>query len=136
MMKKFYWGSTAVLVIFALLCVGGCKEEKNLEMSNTASAAAVVDGGDLVLPATPEAEAKDGQALFRQYCAVCHPGGGNIINPNKGLDGETLAANGVSTAGDIVDLMREPGPGMSRFGKDLLSDRDAGRIAEFILQAY
>lgn len=135
-MTKFYWGLTAILVTLALLCVGGCKKEKKLEMSNTVSKAAVVEGEDMVLPAAPVVEAKDGQALFQQHCAVCHPGGGNIINPNKGLDGETLAASGIETAGDIVALMREPRPGMNRFGKDLLSDRDAGRIAEYILQTY
>lgn len=135
-MKKFSWGLTMALLVFSLLCAGGCKEEKKAEMLNTVSTAAVVDGEKMALPATPVAEGKDGQALFQQYCAVCHPGGGNIINPNKGLDGETLAANGVVTAGDIVALMREPKPGMSRFDKDLLSDRAASRIAEYILQTY
>lgn len=135
-MKKFCWGVTTVLVLFALFCVGGCKEEKKVETLNTVSTAAAVDREDTALPATPVAKVKDGQALFQQHCAVCHPGGGNIINPNKGLDAESLAANGVLTAGDIVALMREPRPGMSQFDKHLLSDRDASRIAEYIFQTY
>jgi cytochrome c6 len=135
-MKKTCWCLSTVLVIFVLLCVGGCKEEKKQEMLNAVSTPVVAEVEDMGQPATPVAESKDGQALFQQHCAVCHPGGGNIINPDKGLDGETLAANGVVTAGDIVALMREPRPGMSAFSKDLLSDRDAGRIAEYILQTY
>lgn len=79
---------------------------------------------------------KDGRELFQQHCAVCHPGGGNIINPNKTLDGETLAANGIVTAADIVTTMRQPGPGMPRFDQGVLPDQAAGRIAEHILQTY
>lgn len=135
-MKKSYSALVAGLVVFAFFCIGGCKEEQKQEQLNTVSAAAVVDEEKQVLPANPVADEKDGQDLFQQYCAVCHPGGGNIINPNKGLDGKSLAANGISTAGDIVATMRQPGPGMSRFEKDLLSDREAGLIAEYILETY
>ncbi len=127
---------TMILLAFVFLCVGGCKQETKQELLNVVSTPAVAGVEDNSPPAAPMAKAKDGQALFLQHCAVCHPGGGNIINPNKGLDGETLAANGILTAGDIVSLMREPRPGMSAFSEELLSDRDAGRIAEYILQAY
>lgn len=135
-MKKIYWGLMTVLLAFVLLSVGGCKEEPKEERVNAVSEAVAADIEDRAQPDAPVAEAKDGQVLFQQYCAVCHPGGGNIINPDKGLDGKTLAANGIVAAGDIVDLMREPQPGMSAFSKDLLSDRDAARIAEYILQTY
>lgn len=129
-MKTSFWGMTTVLMVCALLCLGGCKEEKNQPLS------AVPDPAVVEQKATPTPGDSDGQALFQQHCAVCHPGGGNIINPLKALDGETLAANGIETVGDIVDNMRQPGPGMTRFDKELLSDRDAGRIAEYILQTY
>jgi len=130
-MKKSVWGITTVLLICALPCVGECKEEKLLQLS-AVSDPVVVEGQST----TPMPDGNDGQALFQQHCAVCHPGGGNIINPLKALDGETLAANGIETVGDIVDNIRQPGPGMTRFDKDQLSDRDAGRIAEYILQSY
>jgi cytochrome c6 len=131
-MKKRYWVATTALVIFTLLCVGGCKEEQKQEQLSAVPAAVVVDREDT----SPVRGDNDGQTLFQQHCAVCHPGGGNIIDPLKALDGETLAANGIATAGDIVATMRQPGPGMNRFDKNLLSDRDAGRIAEYILQSY
>jgi cytochrome c6 len=130
-MKKRNWGMTTALVVCALLFVGGCKEEKKQQVSAVPDPA-VVKGENT----TPRPGDSDGQALFQQHCAVCHPGGGNIINPLKTLDGETLAANGIETVGDIVDNMRQPGPGMTRFDEDMLSDRDAGHIAEYILQSY
>jgi cytochrome c6 len=130
-MKKSGWGMTTALMICALLSVGGCKEEKKQQLS-AATDPAVVEGQNKPSMAGDS----DGQALFQQHCAVCHPGGGNIINPLKALDGETLAANGIETVGDIVDNMRQPGPGMTRFDEDMLSDRDAGHIAEYILQSY
>ncbi|OEU60523.1 MAG: hypothetical protein BA870_00495 [Desulfuromonadales bacterium C00003094] len=131
-MKKSYWGMTTTLVVCALLCIGGCKEDQKKEPLSAIPDPVAVEGQNT----TPKPDDSDGQALFQQHCAVCHPGGGNIINPLKGLDGETLAANGITTVGDIVDNVRQPGPGMSRFDKDLLSDRDAGCIAEYILQSY
>lgn len=135
-MTKIRWGMTIVLLTLVFLCVGGCKEQMKEELLNAASKPAAAEVEETARPAIPVAEPKDGQALFQQHCSVCHPGGGNIINPDKGLDEKTLAANGIVTAGDIVSLMREPRPGMSAFSKELLSDRDAGRIAEYILQTY
>lgn len=129
-MKKSFWGMTTVLVACASLCLGGGKEEKKQSLS------AVPDPAVVEQNSTPMPADNDGQALFQQHCAVCHPGGGNIINPLKALDGDTLAANGIETVGDIVDNMRQPGPGMTRFDKEMLSDREAGRIAEYILQTY
>lgn len=130
-MKKSYWGITTALMVCVLLCFSGCKDEQKKQPLTAVSASAVVDE-----KTTPVPSDKDGQALFQQNCAVCHPAGGNIINPLKALDGESLAANGIVTVGDIVDNMRQPGPGMTPFDKELLSDRDAGRIAEYILQTY
>ncbi len=120
------------LVVCALLCVGGCKEEQKKQPLGAVPVAVVVEGQNAI----PKPGDNDGQALFQQHCAVCHPGGGNIINPLKVLDGETLAANGIETIDDIVGIMRQPGPGMSSFDKDLLSDQEAERIAEYILQSY
>ena len=30
-----------------------------------------------------QVEAKSGEALFNPYCSVCHPEGGNNVNPQK-----------------------------------------------------
>ncbi len=127
-MKSCYWGLATALVISALSCAAPA--------AAVAEAGPVAGGGSNGRPVQPVATGNDGQALFQQYCAVCHPGGGNIINPRKTLDQAILAANGITTAGDIVVLMRQPGPGMTRFDENLISDHDAARIAGFILQAY
>jgi len=113
-MKRTVWRLAWSFSIIPLLCLGGIF---GFSVKSTAAD-------------------KDGRELFQQHCAVCHPGGGNIINPNKTLDGETLAANGIVTAGDIVTTMRQPGPGMPPFDQSLLPDRDAESIAGYILQTY
>jgi cytochrome c6 len=77
-----------------------------------------------------------GKALFNQHCAVCHPNGGNIINPNFTLKKENLKAHKISKPGDIVKKMRNPGPGMTKFDKKTISDKDAKEIAEYILKTF
>jgi len=78
----------------------------------------------------------DGKALFEKNCKVCHPDGGNIINPKKTLARSDLAASGISSAGDIVKKMRDPGPGMTKFDKASISDAEADAIAKYILSAF
>jgi cytochrome c6 len=78
----------------------------------------------------------DGAALFQQHCAVCHPDGGNIINPEKPLHRDALEENGVTSTADIVAIMRNPGPGMTTFGPEAVSDAQAEKIAEHILATY
>ncbi len=77
-----------------------------------------------------------GEALFKDNCAVCHPNGGNIINPLKPLHKKEREANGVKTAADIVGKMRNPGPGMTKFDEKTISDADAKKIAEYILKTF
>lgn len=76
---------------------------------------------------------RTGEALFKKHCTVCHPNGGNIINPRKTLRKKDIAANNIRTEDDIVRIIRNPGPGMSRFDEKMVSDRDAREIAEYIL---
>jgi len=83
-----------------------------------------------------DAGAALGKALFEQHCAVCHPNGGNIINPAKPLDKESLAANGIKSPADIVAIMRNPGPGMTPFGTGIIPDKAAMQLAEYILKTY
>jgi cytochrome c6 len=86
--------------------------------------------------AKEEAKGGAGETLFKQNCAVCHPDGGNIINPKKTLKKTDLDANGVKTAADIVGKMRNPGPGMTKFDAKTISDKDAKEIAEYVLKAF
>lgn len=82
------------------------------------------------------AAAKPGETLFKQYCVACHPDGGNIINPQKSLHKKDLEKNKIMTADDIVKVMRNPGPGMSKFDAKTIPDKNARQIAEYILSTY
>ena len=77
-----------------------------------------------------------GEKEFKEYCAVCHPDGGNIVNPQKTLHKKDREANNVKTAADIIGKMRKPGPGMTQFDKDTISDEKARAIAKYILKTF
>ena len=77
-----------------------------------------------------------GEALFTIHCSGCHSGGGNVKYPQKSLDRMTLAANGITTPQQIVQLMRHPGRGMQPFDRATLSDADARKIAEYVLATF
>ena len=79
---------------------------------------------------------KSGEALFKQHCAVCHPEGGNIINPKKTLSKKDREANGVKAQDAIVHYMRKPGPGMTTFDEKAVPEKSAKEIAEYILKAF
>lgn len=81
-------------------------------------------------------DAVSGAVLFATYCATCHPGGGNVINPSKTLQRLTLAANGITTPEGIIARVRNPGPGMKRFDPEELSDEKARSIAVYVLDAF
>ncbi len=84
--------------------------------------------------AQPKAPA--GEQAFQQHCAICHSGGGNMINPAKTLQARDLKANGIATPADIVAKMRNPGPGMTTFDKRTVPDKTARAIAEYILKTF
>ena len=81
-------------------------------------------------------QAATGEELFKQHCSVCHPNGGNIINPKETLHKARREAEKVNTVEAIVNKMRNPGPGMSKFNSNFLSDNDARAIAEYILKTF
>jgi cytochrome c6 len=77
-----------------------------------------------------------GEALFKQYCAVCHPDGGNIINPSFTLHKKELEAHGITKPEGIMYKMRNPGPGMTKFDEETIPDAEAKKIAEYILETF
>jgi cytochrome c6 len=77
-----------------------------------------------------------GKAEFNEHCAVCHPNGGNVFNPQKSLHKKDLEANNVKTPEDIVKIMRNPGPGMTKFDENTIPDRVAKGIAEYIMKTF
>ncbi len=90
----------------------------------------------VVTSGTARGEGNNGEALFKQHCSVCHPDGGNIVNPAKTLHKKDREANGVKTSSDIVRKMRNPGPGMTQFDEKTISEKDAGAIAGYILKTF
>ena len=85
---------------------------------------------------TADGEGNNGEALFKQHCSVCHPDGGNIVNPQKTLHKKDREANGVKTTSDIVNKMRNPGPGMTQFDEKTVPDKYAKEIAGYILKTF
>lgn len=86
--------------------------------------------------ATEETKAKSGEELFKTNCAVCHPDGSNIVNPKKTLHKKDRDANNIKKQQDIINKMRNPGPGMTKFDKATISDKDAKKIAQYILKTF
>jgi cytochrome c6 len=83
-----------------------------------------------------EAAEKTGEQLFKEHCSVCHPEGGNIINPKKTLLKKNLEANNIKTAEDVIGIMRKPGPGMTIFDMKTMPEKDARKIADHILKKF
>lgn len=79
---------------------------------------------------------KSGEALFKDNCSMCHPDGGNIVNPKKTLHKADRDAHKVKAPADVVKLMRKPGSGMTTFDKKTISDADAKKIAEYIFATF
>lgn len=80
--------------------------------------------------------AADGQQLFASHCAMCHPDGGNIVNPTRTLHRKTLEQHGIKGWQGIVKTMRHPGAGMTTFDKQSISDKDAKVLAEYVLKTF
>lgn len=78
----------------------------------------------------------EGKALFEKHCVSCHAGGGNIINPQKTLQAKDLKKHGIAKPEDIVKLMRHPGPGMLTFDEKTIPDKEAKKVAEYILKTF
>ncbi len=87
-------------------------------------------------PAFAKEKKADGKKEFDEHCAVCHKDGGNIVNPAKTLKKADREANGVKKWQDIVGKMRNPGPGMTKFEKSDVSDKEARAIAEYVLKTF
>ena len=121
------WG---VLLVLGAALVGGCKKETPPQAETPQA---------LPAPATAPAAAdmaKTGEALFKQHCASCHPDGGNIIKPEYTLQAKSLAAHKISTPEDIVKIMRNPQPGMTKFDEATIPEKDAMEIARYIQNTF
>jgi cytochrome c6 len=79
---------------------------------------------------------KPGEGKFHELCALCHPDGGNIVNPKKTLHKKDLESNNIKTETDIIKIMRKPGPGMTAFDEKTVPDKEAQEIARYILMTF
>jgi cytochrome c6 len=124
------------LAILAVSAIGmtGCKKQS----SETTEAPATPPAGTApaTAPATSQPAAASGEQLFKQYCAACHPDGGNPMNPKKTLHAKDMAANNVKTSDDVVKLMRNPGAGMTKFDPSTVSDNDAKAIGDYVIATF
>lgn len=73
-----------------------------------------------------------GENLFQKNCFVCHPGGNNIIIPEKNLKKDSLETNGMNSKRSISYQITNGKNGMPAFG-DRLIQQDIETIANYIL---
>jgi cytochrome c6 len=78
---------------------------------------------------TALAEEKKAEALFKEKCAACHPGGGNIMKPKASL-------KGLKDTKKIVQKIRNGGGGMTAFDQKAISDADAKAVADYIVKTF
>jgi cytochrome c6 len=130
------------LAILALTVSGvtGCKkkEEEKAAAPETTQAPATTTAPTTTTPTTtaPAGAGLTGEQLYKQHCAVCHPDGGNTINPSKPVGAKAMATRGIKSADDIVKIMRHPGPGMNKFDESVIPDEDARKIGEYMLTTF
>lgn len=115
-----------VLLVLSAVTLAGCNRDDPQKPAASQAASAPDSQG----------AGRDGEALFRQYCANCHPNGGNISDPKRTLYGPVLRKNHITRPDDIVRIMRKPLSRMIMFDPSTLSDRDARLIAEYILVTF
>jgi cytochrome c6 len=77
-----------------------------------------------------------GGELFSLHCASCHPGGANTVTPAKTLRAANLKASEITTPEDIVEKMRNPGPGMPKFTDAVIPEKKALQIAKYVLTSF
>ncbi len=135
----------ARVLSFALMALAlwavGCKQEPAEKVKPAAVAEKPAPQAPAPAPAPVEtakstAGERSGEELFKELCAMCHAGGGNIINPKKTLSKADREAHGVNTVDAIVGTIRNPGPGMARYDETTLPDDAARRIAQYVLDTF
>lgn len=129
-----------IVVMLAILALSvttmtGCK--KKSEETAQAPATTTATPPATTAPATPQPSAAgNGETLYKQHCSACHPDGGNPMNAKKTLHPADMAANNVKSADDVVKLMRNPGPGMTKFDTSTISDSDAKAIGDYVMTTF
>ena len=72
-----------------------------------------------------------GEKIFQAHCVACHPGGGNVMNPDKPLN----KSNHLKAYNSFVSFIRHPQEPMPTFPPDQVSDGDAKELYQYITKA-
>lgn len=114
-------------VSLSVICLTACtpQKERNIQKKHVSPPAA-----------SRQEQLARGEQLFKQYCAACHPDGGNVSDPARNLRRSTLQANRITKPEDIIKIMRKPISRMIRFDAATLSDQDARAIADYVLETF
>ena len=123
----------AAVLAAGMLTLGACKKETPPKAE--APPAAPAPTAQNSTPAASETT-MSGEELFKKNCAVCHPNGGNNDKPEYTLHAGALAKHKITTAAGIVEKMRNPGPGMTKFDASTIPDKDATAIADYVLKSF
>ncbi|MFM7578507.1 MAG: cytochrome c6 PetJ [Microcystaceae cyanobacterium] len=87
----------------------------------------------LVLPRPALAvDLANGAQIFKNKCASCHLGGGNVVNGEKTLKQETLEKFGMNSAEAIITQVTNGKGVMPKFGGQL-SDVEIQNVAAYVL---
>ncbi|WP_299492168.1 cytochrome c6 PetJ [Acaryochloris sp. IP29b_bin.137] len=78
------------------------------------------------------ADAGAGAGVFNANCAACHAGGNNVVQADKTLKSDALAANGMDSAEAIINQVTNGKGGMPAFGASL-SAADIENVAAYVL---
>mmetsp|Transcript_21542 Transcript_21542/g.38899 ORF Transcript_21542/g.38899 Transcript_21542/m.38899 type:complete len:158 (-) Transcript_21542:255-728(-) len=88
----------------------------------------------LVVPAASAGDVGRGELIFRSNCAVCHPGGQNVIIPDKSLQKEALEKylSGGMSEESVMRQVENGKNAMPAFGGRLGND-DIGNVASYVI---
>ena len=117
----------------------GCSSEKPETIVSPPPAQEIKEVADVKVPeaaATMQDSQDNGEALFKAFCIKCHKNGGNILNKDKPLYRKALAVQNMDNVESIIQTMRNPGPKMKKFNEAMIPDREAKKIAEYILKTF
>ncbi len=93
----------------------------------------MVMGLGLNLSSAWAASPEDGVVLFENYCAGCHPKGGNIIRRRKTLKQKSLERDGYGALEPLINLIDQGQNNMPGFA-DQLNNTQVETVAQFVLE--
>lgn len=78
-------------------------------------------------------EVTDGAVLFENYCAGCHPQGGNIVRRRKTLKLKSLERDGYDTLEPLTQLVSKGQNNMPGY-EEKLNDIQIETLSQFVLE--